>query len=127
GVEHIMASSALPLFFPAVRLGDEWFGDGGIRLAAPLSPALHLGANRILAVSTRHQPGGDDVGRRMTAGYPPPAQIVGSLLNAVFLDLIDQDEVRLRRLNQVLSFVPPEKRDGLKHVELLVMRPSQDL
>jgi NTE family protein len=53
-VEHIMASAALPLFFPAVQLGDEWHGDGGIRLTAPLSPALHLGAHKILTVSTRY-------------------------------------------------------------------------
>ena len=54
-VEHVMASAALPLFFPAIQIGEAWYGDGGVRLTAPLSPALHLGARRILAISTRYE------------------------------------------------------------------------
>lgn len=126
-VDHVMASAALPLFFPAVRVGTEYYGDGGIRQTAPLSPALHLGARRIIAISTRH--GGADVAahRPLVMGYPPPAQVMGVLLNAVFLDLIDQDVLRLQRLNSLLAKLPEEKRDGLRIIDLLMLRPSEDL
>lgn len=73
-VEHVMASAALPLFFPAVQLGDRWYGDGGIRLSAPLSPALHLGARRILAISTRYDRSADEADVPANLGYPPPAR-----------------------------------------------------
>lgn len=126
-VEHAMASAALPIFFPAIRLGDEWFGDGGIRLAAPLSPALHLGASRILAVSTRYNRSVSEADRPSITGYPPPAQVVGVLLNAIFLDLIDQDAIRLERMNRLLRKLPEEEREGMRIVELMVLRPSRDL
>jgi NTE family protein len=125
--DHIMASTALPLFFPAVRLGDAWFGDGGIRLAAPLSPALHLGASRILAISTRYEPSAIEAASPSIQGYPPPAQVLGILLNAIFLDLIDQDALRLDRLNRLLAELPEERRNGMRIVDLLVIRPSFDL
>jgi NTE family protein len=126
-VEHVMASAALPMFFPAVRVGDMWYGDGGVRLAAPLSPALHLGANRILAISTRYDRTQVESDAPNVVGYPPPAQVLGVLLNAVFLDLVDQDAVRLERLNHLLEELPPDKREGMRPVDLLVVRPSRDL
>jgi NTE family protein len=126
-VDHIMASAALPIFFPAVRIGGEWFGDGGIRLAAPLSPALHLGADRILAVSTRYDRTRPEAGLPEIDGYPPPAQVLGILLNAVFLDLVDQDALRLERLNRLIEAAPADRREGLRTIRLLVMRPSIDL
>jgi len=126
-VDHIMASAALPLFFPAVRLGDDWHGDGGIRLAAPLSPALHLGAGRIIAISTRHAASPAEAATPVTVGYPPPAQVLGVLMNAIFLDVIDQDALRLERLNRLLRRLPEDQRDGLRIVDLLVLRPSRDL
>lgn len=126
-VDHVMASSALPLFFPATRIGNHWFGDGGVRLTAPLSPAVHLGATRVLALSTRYLrtlPEGEE---ELVQGYPPPAQILGVLMNAVFLDLLDQDAIRLERINQMLERLDPEAWMGLRPVQLLVMRPSEDL
>ena len=126
-VDHVMASAALPLFFPAVRIGHEWHGDGGIRLAAPLSPALHLGASRVLAISTRYDRSQAEADTPATVGYPPPAQVLGVLLNAIFLDIIDQDVLRLQRLNRLLERLPEDRRDGLRIIELLVLRPSQDL
>jgi len=128
-VEHIMASAALPLFFPSVRIGDAWYGDGGIRLAAPLSPALHLGASRILAISTRFEPAAVEASRPgiQIEGYPPPAQVLGVLLNSIFLDLIDQDALRLERVNRLLGSLPEERREGMRVVDLLVLRPSFDL
>lgn len=126
-VDHVMASAALPLFFPAVRIDGHWHGDGGIRLAAPLSPALHLGARRVLVVSTRYQRTEEEAAVPATEGYPPPAQILGHLLNAVFLDVVDRDIARLARLNALLERLPPEDRMGLEPVELKVIRPSRDL
>lgn len=126
-VEHVMASAALPILFPAVRLGDAWYGDGGIRLTAPLSPAVHLGARHILAISTRYQRTFEEAEEPSVYGYPPPAQVVGVLMNAVFLDLLDADAMRLDRLNQLLEELPAGKRAGLRLVDLLVLRPSMDL
>lgn len=130
-VEHVMASAALPFLFPPVRVDGAWFGDGGIRLTAPLAPAVHLGADRLLALSTRYRspqgrrdcfadvPGlGDD---------PAPAQIGGTILNAIFLDLIDQDALNMARLNRLLTKVPPAERGGLRPLDLAVFRPSRDL
>ena len=126
-VEHVMASAAIPIFFPAVRVGESWYGDGGMRLVAPLSPALHLGASRIIAVSTRYARNRSEAGMAQIDGYPPPAQVLGVLMNSVFLDLLDLDAFRLERLNQLLEKLPPEERDGLKPVKLLMVRPSVDL
>lgn len=126
-VDHVMASTALPLLFPAVHVNGEWYGDGGIRLAAPLSPALHLGAERILTISTRHPRTRAEADVSQISGYPPPAQVLGVLYNAVFLDLIDQDILRLELINQLLADVPEEHRNGMRPVEILVLRPSRDL
>jgi NTE family protein len=126
-VEHVMASSALPMLFPAVRIGGEWFGDGGIRLTAPLSPALHLGASRILTISTKRRLLRVPAQSRSSSGYPAPAQVLGVLYNSVFLDLIDEDILRLRRVNRLLSNLSPEKRGGMRVVDILVIRPSRDL
>lgn len=126
-IPHVMASAALPLFFPAVALGDGWYGDGGIRLSAPLSPALHLGAQRILAISTEYSKSFDEADEPTTEGYPPPAQILGQLMNAIFLDVMDEDALRLQRSNSLLADMPPAQRQGYRVVDLVVLRPSQDL
>ena len=125
-VEHIMASAALPLFFPAIRLDDGWYGDGGIRMVTPCSPAIHLGARRILAVSNRCRGNLGEADRPLIRGYPPPAQIAGQLVQAMFLDDLDRDGLNLQRLNELLEALPPEQRRGLRPVELVVIRPSQD-
>jgi NTE family protein len=122
-----MASSALPFFFPAVELEGAWYGDGGIRLTAPLSPAIHLGARKIIAISTRYPRTREEADRPAVRGYPPPAQVAGVLLNAIFLDLLDADALRLEQLNALIDRVPAEARDGLRHVDLLILRPSHDL
>ncbi|MEO7361872.1 MAG: patatin-like phospholipase family protein [Gemmatimonadaceae bacterium] len=126
-IDHIMASSSLPLLFPAVRVDREWYGDGGIRLTAPLSPALHLGASRILTISTRYARTRVESDVPLIVGYPPPAQVVGTLYNAVFLDLIDQDIHRLQMVNNLLDKIPDAARNGMRRVDILVIRPSQDL
>jgi NTE family protein len=126
-VEHVMASAALPVFFPAVQLDGGWHGDGGIRLVTPLSPAIHLGADRILAISTRYRRTIPEADRPAVRGYPPPLQILGQLLNAVFLDMLDQDCLRIERLNLLLRELPEEKRHGLRMIDVATVRPSRDL
>jgi len=126
-VDHIMASAALPIVFPAVRLGKHWYGDGGIRLSAPLSPALHLGATRMLAISTHYSKSDSEADEPQIAGYPPPAQILGQLMDAIFLDVMDEDTLRLQRSNEFLSDLPPELRRGYRPVDFAVIRPSQDI
>ena len=126
-VEHVMASASLPLLFPATQLGDHWYGDGGIRLVTPLSPAVHLGANRILAFSTRYSRRGRDVDAAQTRGYPAPMQIAGQLLNAIFLDDHDRDALTLERVNLLLSHAPPDQRYGYRPIELVFVRPSRDI
>ena len=126
-VEHVMASAALPLFFPAIRIGNAWYGDGGIRLTAPLSPALHLGATHIMAVATKHERSQAQADQPAIAGYPPPAQVMGVLLNAVFLDVIDQDAMRMERVNDLIRQMPEPHPPGMRPIRLLVIRPSVDL
>lgn len=126
-LEHVMASASLPLFFPAVRLGDAWYGDGGIRLSTPLAPALRLGADRILAISPRYRPSTEEAERHQIAGYPPPAQILSHLMSSIFLDVLDQDVQRLLDLNRLAAKLPPDEREGLRPVSIRVVRPSQNL
>lgn len=125
-VEHVMASSSLPLVFPAARLDGGWHGDGGIRLTAPLSPAVNLGADRIVAISTSVEPGHSKADRP-TEDYPPPATVLSVLLESVFVDMLDHDACELRRMNRLISEHPRSAELGLRRVDALVLRPSQDL
>jgi NTE family protein len=126
-VEHVLASSALPFAFPAVHIGGSWYGDGGIRLAAPLSPAVHLGANRILAMSTGYQRTPEEASTTVIPGYPPAAQVLGQLVNAIFLDVIDEDVARMQRMNEMIDKIDAQERNGFKSIDLFVLRPSVDL
>ena len=126
-VEHVLASCALPFFFPAVNVDNAWYGDGGIRLTTPLSPAVHLGARRIIAVSTRYARSREEADRHAIAGYPPPAQVAGVLYNAIFLDQLDSDAVEMLRINRLVARLPEAERDGLRPIDLLMLRPSVDL
>ncbi|HEV7571114.1 MAG TPA: patatin-like phospholipase family protein [Thermoanaerobaculia bacterium] len=126
-VEHVLASAALPFVFPAVKIDNRWYGDGGIRLAAPLSSAVRLGASRILAMSTGYQRTPDEANTPDIEGYPPAAQIMGQLNNAIFLDVIDEDVDRMQRMNEMIEKLDSSQRNGFKPVDLFVLRPSTDL
>ncbi len=126
-VHHIMASAALPLAFPAIKLGDYWYGDGGIRMLNPLGPAVHLGADRILAISTRYRRSASEAGDPVIQGYPPAAHVVGSMMNAVFLDALDHDATHMERVNRLLANADPSTWGDLRPIDILVLRPSQDL
>jgi NTE family protein len=132
-LDHILASSSLPLFFPAVEVDGEWYGDGGVRLISPLAPAIHLGARRIIAISTRYRPTGDEASINRFDGPPTPAHIGGNLFSAIFLDALDHDALMLERINALLPQEPARTQSraraegALRRVELFVVRPSEDL
>lgn len=125
-VDHVMASCAIPLFFPAIRIGASWHADGAIRQITPLSPALKLGAGRILVVSTRNAPTPSGRGGA-SEHYPPPAQMIGVLFHAAFLDALDHDAMTLARINALIEGRPEAERHGLRSCRVLLLRPSRDL
>lgn len=127
--EYLLASAALPFIFPAVKLHREYFGDGSMRQIAPVSPALHLGADRVMIVgSGRETP---DQARARSSIYPSLAQIAGHALNSIFLDSLAVDIERLERINRTVSLIPPEKLEGsnlmLRPIKVLFMTPSQPI
>lgn len=131
---HVLASSAIPMFFPPVQIDGAWFGDGCVRLSAPLSPAIHLGAERLLAIGIRYLRAPEEtVALNRDGAHPNPSvsEIGGVLLNALFLDSLDSDTERLERINATLSLLTLEQHGRLKHrlrpIPLLVLRPSRDL
>ncbi|MDT8436034.1 MAG: patatin-like phospholipase family protein [Gemmatimonadota bacterium] len=126
---RVMASAAIPLFFPAAEVEGEWFGDGGIRQGNPLSPAVRLGARRILAVSSRYRPSRPPRPGDRPDPYPPAGRVAGLVLNSIFLDNLDVDAERLQRINRLVTRIPREHRWRVdeRPVRLLVLRPSADL
>jgi NTE family protein len=130
GLEHLMASSAIPFIFPAVSLpiagAHEWFGDGSMRQTAPLSPAVRLGAERVLVIGAGrlHEPPGE---HRPVAGYPSLAQIAGHALSNIFLDAVAVDIERLERVNRTVEGLDAaaRQRASLRAIELMVIAPSQ--
>lgn len=126
-IDHIMASVAIPVLFPAVRIGQEWHADGGIHFYCPLSPAIHLGADRILSVSTRYHGFEREGTEAGTQDYPSLAQVMGVLMNAIFLDLLEQDAARLELTNKLLEKLPEGAHHGKRIVKTFIRRPSKDL
>ncbi len=130
GIEHLMASSAIPFLFEAVKINREYFGDGSMRQIAPISPALHLGATKLMVIGVRGDDD-DNHGREKTTEYPSMAQIAGHALNSMFLDSMEIDLERLQRINRTLEIVPKKYiEDGtvsLKPVEVMAISPSRDI
>ncbi len=131
-IDHLMASSAIPFVFEAVRLNREYFGDGSMRQVAPMSPAIHLGANRILVIGIRPESNGQPERISQPAEYPALAQIGGHVLSSIFLDGLEADLERLRRINETVRLIPAEHlrmQDRIAHlrtVETLLISPSRD-
>jgi len=124
-VEHLLASSAIPLLFAPVKLDHEYFGDGAVRQSAPISPALHLGASRVLVVGVSGNPRGNHehpLQRAYTGQEPTLAQIGGHMLNSTFIDSLESDIELLERLNQFSHAAP-----GVAAVDVLVIAPSQPI
>ncbi len=127
-IAHLLASSAIPFIFPAVRINREYFGDGSMRQIAPISSALHLGASRVLVIGIGS--GGAEYPRDGQMGeYPSLAQIAGHALNSIFLDSMEVDLERLQRINRTVSKMPEAARQevNLRHVDVLLIEPSQPI
>ncbi len=130
-VDHLMASAALPIIFPAVKVSREYFGDGSMRQSAPLSPALHLGAERLFVIGVRREQTAQIRRARLRTDYPSFGQIASYVLDTLFLDRLPADVERLRRINQTLSLIPEHQLEeggaALRPVEVLSISPSRDV
>ncbi len=128
-LDHIMASIAVPMVFPPVRIGDEYFGDGAMRQATPLSPAVHLGADRILVIGIRDETGDQSPD---TGSEPPSfAQIAGYMLDTLFMDGLYSDLERITRINQLIDSIPnhskPKSISQMRPIDTMLIVPSEDL
>lgn len=127
-LEHVMASAAIPILFPAVLLDGEFHADGSVRQTAPLAPAIHIGARRIITVGLQPRDGSPAV-HRPSGKYPTAAEVMGLVFNAIFQDLLEADAERVERINQILAELPDSLSPpvGLQPIQLLHLRPSRDL
>lgn len=129
GINHLLASSAIPFIFPAVKLHREFFGDGSMRQLAPISPAIHLGAKKILIIGAGRM--SDKAPRQRSERYPTLAQIAGHAMSSIFLDGLAVDIERMQRINHTLSIIPAELKAQsdvtLRPVRSLVIAPSERL
>ncbi len=132
-VDHLLASSAIPTVFPTVKLSKEYFGDGAMRQIAPISPALHLGADRVFIVGVS---GNRNPEKWKKSGYPRPkhspslAQMIGQMFNAAFIDSLEGDIEHLERVNDLLALASEERCENthfLRPVERLIISPSKSL
>lgn len=124
--EHLLASSAIPLIFPSVKLNQEYYCDGSVHQLAPLSSPIHLGAKKILVINLESP---HKMLPQTLPHHPKTATITGHLLDTIFSDTLNSDLERLERINQTLSLIPTPNRDSLplSHIETLVIKPSEDL
>lgn len=129
-IDHLMASSAIPFIFEALQLHGEYFGDGTMRQIAPVSPALHLGADRLFVVGTHNRHEGP-AAQPVINGYPSIAEIAGHVLNSIFLDSLEVDLERLERINKTLALIPDHHLEeggvALRPVKVLSIFPSENL
>ena len=144
GPRHVLASAAIPLLFPAVKIGDEFFTDGGLRQNTPMSPAIRLGADRMLLVSLRHvakEP--KSLEKERIEAYPKPLFLAGKALNALLLDHTEYDLMRMQRINLILDAGASSFGDKFEHmmnhelmrlrgaplrrIQAVHIRPSEDI
>ena len=131
GIDHLMASSAIPFVFPArqvqVHGKGEWCGDGSMRQLAPISPAIHLGAHRVLVIGTGFRDDTHPENREDSPPYPSLAQVGGHALASIFLDGLSSDVERLQRMNALMELAGDEGGGSLRRVDVLTITPSQSL
>lgn len=123
-VEHIMASTAIPLLFPPIRIGDHYYGDGSLRNYTPLSPAIKLGAEKLLVIGVRRK---DTDLKDSVAQMPSLARILSVILNFVLLDAIDLDYETLSKFNDTLMSIPNPLATDVKPIQVCMLRPTQDI
>lgn len=129
-IDHLLGSSAIPMVFSATRINDHYFGDGSMRQISPLSPALHLGADRLFVVGIR-KAGNHVTQHDKMVSYPSIAEIASHVLNSIFLDNLDPDLERLERINRTISLIPNRRLEQggvtLRHINVLTISPSEDI
>jgi len=128
-IKHLLASSAIPFIFPATLINREYFGDGSMRQIAPISSALHLGATRVLVIGVNNVASDEQAKRSEIGDYPSLAQIAGHALNSIFLDSMEVDLERVRRINELVADMPEAMRErlDLRHVDVFSIAPSQPI
>jgi len=130
-LDHLMASIAVPMVFPPVMLGNEYYGDGAMRQATPLSPAIHLGADRILVIGVRDETAGPKNAPEEPQAYPSFAHIAGYMLDTLFMDGLYSDLERMTRINQLIDSVAENQRTGslkrMRPIDTMLIVPSRDL
>ena len=130
-LNHLMASIAVPMIFPPVRIDGGFFGDGAMRQATPLSPAIHLGADRILVIGVRDETADNNSNSEEQQAQPSFAQIAGYMLDTLFMDGLYSDIERMTRINQLIDSVSPEHRTGalrrMRAIDTMLIVPSEDL
>jgi len=126
GIDHLMASSAVPFLFPPVRMHGEYFGDGAMRQVAPLSPAISLGADRlfVVGVRARHRPSPAAAG---TVAMPSVGQLFGFMLDTLFMDSLHAAVGQLDRINRLIAQSMDRNPEGLRHIDSLLITPGADL
>ena len=128
--QHLMASSAIPLVFSAVKVDNDYFGDGSMRQTAPLSPAIHLGADHLLVVGVTNK-SNNNTSNDTAPEYPTLAQIGGHILNSIFVDSMEADLERIERINKTIRLIPSHHLEehglSLRPISVLVIDPSQDI
>ncbi len=130
-LDHLMASIAVPMIFPPVSIHGEYFGDGAMRQATPLSPAVHLGADRILVIGVRDEMAAPGIEPGAQQVFPSFAAIAGYMLDTLFMDGLYSDLERLTRINELIDAVPAAERQGamadVRPIDTMVIVPSRDL
>jgi NTE family protein len=130
-LDHLMASIAAPLVFPPVMIGREYFGDGAMRQATPLSPAVRLGAKRIMVIGVRNEEPDPEPGPEEPVPFPSFGRVAGYMLDALLMDGLSSDLERLTRLNQIVKEQPGGELDGefgsLNAIDAFIMFPSKDV
>lgn len=126
-VEHVMSSSAIPLFFPPAQIDKSFYGDGCIRQITPLSPAINLGANKIISIGIRHHHSIAKMKELTLSSTQAPmiSQVGGVIMNAIFLDSLDADVERLEKVNAIAKIMG--SKSPWKHIPILTLRPSRDI
>lgn len=125
-VTHLLASSAVPFLFPAVRLDGEYYGDGAMRQIAPLSPAIRLGADRLFVVGVRDQPKSPDMVATDRVPAPSVGQVIGFMLDTLFIDSLHAGVAQLERINRLIEQSAVPSPEGLRRIEPLVIVPQAD-
>ena len=125
-----MASSAIPFIFPAVKIDNDYYGDGSMRQTAPISPAIHMGADKVLIIGVTNTPETQPQQHEL-AKYPSVANVAGHVLNSIFIDSLEADLERLRRINRTIELISEEQLQNgditLRNIDTLVIEPSVDL